>query len=379
MATDPMKGPVMFHQWLARLAALFLLSTSAAAQMEVANGPRDGVLKIVSGPNSGGCSGYTFGGTIVMTVPSCIFDEGASRPREGLNVVAGLHNHGNREGRNPKPFDRYFVNRVHVSAELFDQLQSGGYEPNGPGSRSIVFLNIHTHEGAPDFDDNTRGVDALLRSEVFQPGREVRSNRFALFGYSNATRNDAVVFSRCSAVLDRGPWLAADCWGAPGAVGGPLFDLETNAAVGLYFGRYDDGASSFTPFDDRLRTDIAAMLDGQKGGFFELRTFDISPDYFIGVDVWNKCSRTVNVGVHFKDAETDDWVTRGFYVVRPGDLAILPVETRNRVLYWTAYADGDDYYGWRGEHEVRYEGNTLEMIREDAGGNWNDIRLQPSC
>lgn len=374
----------MIRTYVALIASLAIWATASSAQTDVADGPKDGVLKIVSGYNNSTCTGYTFGGTIVLTVPSCVFDEGTSRPRERINVIAGMHNHGRIDGRNPKPLDRYFVDRIHMDPDLYRQLQSGGYDSDGPGSKTIVFLNIRTHPGAPDFDDNTRGINALLAGDVYEMessirSDSIRSSSFALFGYSSDIRSNAVITSRCSTLYGRFKLLAADCDAALGMIGAPLIDLNTNQAMGILIGRFGDGKSSFLPFPDYLRDDIAAMLAGQKGGFFELRTLEVRPDYFFGVDVWNKCRDVVNVVVHFKDIDTDNWTTLGAYPVRPGELRILPVETKNRNVYWTAFSDGADYYGWRGEQEVRYDGTTLEMIEVNAGPNWNDVRLQPSC
>lgn len=368
----------MIHRWLARLAALFLLSVAAKA--ETLDRYTDGPIYVAYGDTSR-CTGFTFGGSVVMVPSHCAFADGARAPRSDLSVIAHMHNHGSRSGPDPKPFDRWFVTAVHVDPVLYDGIRDQGYSRDLPNRATPVFLQIATHDGAPDFDASTIGPTIQLYDSVFDLSQDKRFGRYAVVGYAN-TPAPAYALDRtiCSGLEPRGNRFAlTDCAG-PGVPGGVVFDMGTGKVIGQITGSWNsDGAATMMAVPQRYLSDMEAMLDGQRGGFFELRTFDTTPDYRIMIDVWNKCDRTVNVGVRFKDAATDEWVTRGFYVVRPGRLSILPIATKNRVIYWTAYRDGDDYYAWRGDHNARYDGTTLEMIRVDGGDDWNDIRLQPAC
>lgn len=368
----------MLHRWIARLAALVFLSTAASA--ETLGRYADGLIYVAYGGNAR-CTGFTFGGSVVMVPSYCAFADGARAPRSDLSVIAHMHNHGNRGGPDPKPYDRWFVTAAHVDPVLYDGIRAQGFSGDLPNRATPVFLQIATHDGAPDFDEATAGPLIQLYDSVFELSQDKRFGRYAVIGYANAPAS-AFALDRtiCSGLEPRGSRFALTDCDEPGIPGGVVFDMDTGKVIGQITGSFNsDGAATVMPVPQRYRSDMEAMLDGQRGGFFDLRTFDTTPDYRIMIDVWNKCDRTVNVGVRFKDAATDGWVTRGFYVVPPGNLRILPIETRNRIIYWTAFERGADYYGWRGDHEVRHDGSTLEMIRVDGGDDWNDIRLQPAC
>lgn len=381
------KAQTMPARLLALFAWLMLAPTAALAAPERLDKPLTGVVAILDKTGRVRCSGFTFGGNIVVTAATCIFEQGARTPRTDLSIVAGMHSAGRLDGADPKPFSRHYISRVHVPRDLGRLIRSEGFSFNriseaGLWDQSIVALRVLTPGGTRDFDDTTQSIGPVYAESLHSAGLP-RVGSFAQYGYDNTGLEYAQTRDRCDAIDGTKRYeFAARCRLDDGSTGGPLIDESLNRVVGVRTGFFPgDGRSSFTGFRVAWENDLIDMLDGYDSGLSAFETFDVNSGYFMSIDIWNKCRDQIRVAIHYKDADTDNWVSDGFHVLEPGEFTILPAITRNVNFYWAAGRTRTGQFEWSGnDTRVGVGGREVSMrIQTGVMDAWRDHRIQPGC
>lgn len=77
------------------------------------------------------------------------------------------------------------------------------------------------------------------------------------------------------------------------------------------------------------------------------------------VTVVNKCNKTINVATHARNAK-NTWVTRGWYVLTPGQSKSINLQTTNKIYYLYAYS-ADANTTWSGSGKT---GAITKYVRD---------------
>ncbi|RXP46856.1 hypothetical protein EC396_13325 [Lutibacter sp. HS1-25] len=81
---------------------------------------------------------------------------------------------------------------------------------------------------------------------------------------------------------------------------------------------------------------------------------------YIRVKFKNSCSEKIKVLVQFKDASSDEWVTKAWYLISPYE-TVYVLNTKNSILYF--YAESESYY-WGGDDSQVVEGGKSYDLKK---------------
>ena len=69
------------------------------------------------------------------------------------------------------------------------------------------------------------------------------------------------------------------------------------------------------------------------------------------VDLANRSGETISVALHYLNTQ-DQWVTEGWWILKPGEVSRLDLNTENKYLYVYGEGDGDLVWDGRGEKDA---------------------------
>ncbi|MEL7115969.1 MAG: hypothetical protein AAGP08_10320 [Pseudomonadota bacterium] len=82
------------------------------------------------------------------------------------------------------------------------------------------------------------------------------------------------------------------------------------------------------------------------------------------VRVANRCDTEMYFAVHYKHAESNEWVTRGYFIVEPNTRMML-ANTNNAIIYLHAGFENGDHYTNDEMREFTVRGRTERFMRAD--------------